>query len=178
MLPLSFLLCTYGRTISQCTHNDNYPGDQPSLVSCLILMDSQSCQTWLSQAVLLVTRFLNHSNTDIQVIMGTMDALDMYRCLEILEGCGVGPQARWLLRIYWGKCQWWRGWGGGTTGKRLREIGAWHRVTRFHLPYSMWWWMRWYATRWRWNYKKLRIGERGGMRVGTKLPYFTLITAW
>ena len=35
--------------------------------------------------------------------MGTMEALDRFRCLEILEGCGMGPQARWLLWIYWGK---------------------------------------------------------------------------
>ena len=30
-------------------------------------------------------------------------ALDSSRCLEILEGYGVGPQARWLLWTYWGK---------------------------------------------------------------------------
>ena len=29
------------------------------------------------------------------------DALDMSRCLEILEGYGVGPQSRRLLQIYW-----------------------------------------------------------------------------
>ena len=29
------------------------------------------------------------------------DALDRYRCLEILEGYGVGPQARKLLQTYW-----------------------------------------------------------------------------
>ena len=30
------------------------------------------------------------------------DALDRYRCLEIIEGCGVGPQACRILRTYWG----------------------------------------------------------------------------
>ena len=29
------------------------------------------------------------------------DALDRYRCLEILEGYGIGPQARKLLKTYW-----------------------------------------------------------------------------
>ena len=29
------------------------------------------------------------------------DALDRSRCLEILEGYGVGPSARRLLTIYW-----------------------------------------------------------------------------
>ena len=29
------------------------------------------------------------------------DALDSYRCLEILEGYGVGPQSRRLLQTYW-----------------------------------------------------------------------------
>ena len=31
------------------------------------------------------------------------DALDRYRILEILEGYGVGPRARRLLRTYWEK---------------------------------------------------------------------------
>ena len=31
------------------------------------------------------------------------NALYMYRCLEILEGYGVGPQARRLLQTYWGR---------------------------------------------------------------------------
>ena len=31
------------------------------------------------------------------------DALDRSRCLEILEGYGVGPRAQQLLRAYWGK---------------------------------------------------------------------------
>ena len=29
------------------------------------------------------------------------DALDRSRCLEILEGYGVGPNARRLLKTYW-----------------------------------------------------------------------------
>ena len=31
------------------------------------------------------------------------DALDRYRCLEFLEGCGVGPQSCRLLQTYWGR---------------------------------------------------------------------------
>ena len=31
------------------------------------------------------------------------DALERSRSLEILEGYGVGPRARPLLRTYWGK---------------------------------------------------------------------------
>ena len=31
------------------------------------------------------------------------DALDRFRSLEILEGYGVGPKTRGLLRTYWGK---------------------------------------------------------------------------
>ena len=31
------------------------------------------------------------------------DALDRSRCLEILEGYGVGPRACRLLRTYWGR---------------------------------------------------------------------------
>ena len=27
--------------------------------------------------------------------------LDRSRCLEILEGCGVGPQSRRILQTYW-----------------------------------------------------------------------------
>ena len=33
----------------------------------------------------------------------THDALDRSRFLDILEGYGVGPQSRRLLRAYWGK---------------------------------------------------------------------------
>ena len=29
------------------------------------------------------------------------DALERYRCLEILEGYGVGPSAKRLLTTYW-----------------------------------------------------------------------------
>ena len=54
MLPLSFLLCVYGRTIAQCPHNDKYPGDQPILVSCQLLLDSLIFQTRCSQVVILV----------------------------------------------------------------------------------------------------------------------------
>ena len=33
------------------------------------------------------------------------DDLDRSRCLDILEGCGVGPRALCLLRRYWGWIQ-------------------------------------------------------------------------
>ena len=29
------------------------------------------------------------------------DAFDRSRCLEILEGYGVGPRSCWILRTYW-----------------------------------------------------------------------------
>ena len=35
----------------------------------------------------------------------TYDALDRDRCLEIMEGCGVGPQDHHILREYW--CRLW-----------------------------------------------------------------------
>ena len=35
------------------------------------------------------------------VLHKACDALDRSRCLEILEGYCVGPQACWLLRTYW-----------------------------------------------------------------------------
>ena len=35
--------------------------------------------------------------------MDLTDALNRSRSLEILEGYGVGPQARRFLQVYWGK---------------------------------------------------------------------------
>ena len=43
------------------------------------------------------------------------DALDRSRSLEILEGYGVGPRARRLLRAYWGKSTM-VAWAGGYFG--------------------------------------------------------------
>ena len=37
MMHLSLIFFTYRHNITQCTHNDKYPSDQPSLVSFLIL---------------------------------------------------------------------------------------------------------------------------------------------
>ena len=51
------------------------------------------------------------------------DALDRSRCLEILEGCGVGPRARRLLRAYWGKMKMVAG-REVTTGTHLRALGV------------------------------------------------------
>ena len=33
------------------------------------------------------------------------DALDRYRCLEIMEGYGVGPQAFQILWVFWDRLQ-------------------------------------------------------------------------
>ena len=52
------------------------------------------------------------------------DALDRFRSLEILEGYGVGPQARRLLRAYWGKSTMvaWEGGYYGTGFKVARGV--------------------------------------------------------
>ena len=42
------------------------------------------------------------------------DALDRYRCLDILEGYGIGPRALHLLRRYWERIQMMAR-AGGTT---------------------------------------------------------------
>ena len=52
------------------------------------------------------------------------DALDRSRCLEILEGYGVGPRAQRLLRTYWGKMKMVARAGGyyGDTFKGARGV--------------------------------------------------------
>ena len=40
---------------------------------------------------------------DLPGLHKAYDALDRYRCLEILEGYGVGPRAWRLLMTFWGK---------------------------------------------------------------------------
>ena len=35
------------------------------------------------------------------------DSLDRSRCLDIMEGYGVGPNARRLLKTYWRRLTWW-----------------------------------------------------------------------
>ena len=52
------------------------------------------------------------------------DDLERSRSLEILEGYGVGPQARQLLRTYWGKSTMVAREGGGITGPVLRARGG------------------------------------------------------
>ena len=51
-------------------------------------------------------------------------ALDGSRCLEILEGYGVGPQACWILWTYWLRFSMVARTGGGYYRKLLRELGA------------------------------------------------------
>ena len=50
------------------------------------------------------------------------DALDRSRCLGILEGYGVGPGARRLLRNYWRRPPWWLE-REATTGLRSKGNG-------------------------------------------------------
>ena len=47
------------------------------------------------------------------------DALDRSRCLGILEGYGVGPGARWLLRNYWRRLTM-AAWSGGYYGAAFK----------------------------------------------------------
>ena len=47
------------------------------------------------------------------------EALDRSRCLDILEGYGVGPGARRLLKTTGAASPWWRG-QAVTTGRILR----------------------------------------------------------
>ena len=48
------------------------------------------------------------------------DALDRSRCLKILEGYGVGPNARRLLKNYWRRLTMVARLGGGITSRRLK----------------------------------------------------------
>ena len=68
------------------------------------------------------------------------DALDRYRCLEILEGYGVGPNARRLLKNYWQRLTMVAR-SGGYYGKAFKgERG----VTQGDplSPTILWWWAR------------------------------------
>ena len=70
------------------------------------------------------------------------DALDRSRCLEILEGYCVGPNARRLLKTYWRRLTMVAR-AGGYYGKDFKgEREAWCRATRCPQPYLMWWWTR------------------------------------
>ena len=48
------------------------------------------------------------------------DALDRSRCLEILEGYGVGPNARRLLKTYWRRLTMVAIAGGCISARRLK----------------------------------------------------------
>ena len=53
------------------------------------------------------------------------DALESYRCLEIMEGYGVGSRAYHLLCIYLGRLRMVaKAGGGGTTGLNSRASGS------------------------------------------------------
>ena len=56
-----------------------------------------------------------------QDLHNAYDALDMSRCLDILEGYGVGPRARGLLQTYWKRLTMVERAGGGTMGLHSRE---------------------------------------------------------
>ena len=64
-------------------------------------------------------------------------ALDRSRCLEILEGYGVGPNARRLLTIYWRYLTMVARAGGYYGTSFGEEIGV-TQDTRCPPPYSMW----------------------------------------
>ena len=42
-----------------------------------------------------------HINLGAYLLNHSIEALDRSRCLDILEGYGVGPQSRRLLQTYW-----------------------------------------------------------------------------
>ena len=69
------------------------------------------------------------------------DALDRSKCLEILEGCGVGPSARRLLMTYWRRLTMVAR-SGGYYGKAFKGERGVTRATRCPPPYLMWWWTR------------------------------------
>ena len=72
-------------------------------------------------------------------------ALDRSRCLEILEGCGVGAQAFRILRTYWSRLT-----VVARTGRYYRAVfkGAWGVTQGDPLSptISMWWWIWWCIT--------------------------------
>ena len=73
------------------------------------------------------------------------ESLDRSRCLEILEGYGVGPQTCQLLRTYWSRLKIVAR-AGGYYGASF--TGAWV-VTQgepISPTISMWWCMKWFVT--------------------------------
>ena len=105
------------------------------------------------------------------------DALDRSRSLEILEEYGVGPRVRRLLRTYWGKSMMVAR-AGGYYGNGFKGARGVTQATHCHPPSSTWWWMRWFATGLRWQWRRHRRGGRGGRKAGTRPPSSTWTTAW
>ena len=68
-------------------------------------------------------------------------ALDRSRCLEILEGYGVGPRARELLQTYWHRLTMVARVGGyyGTAFRGERGVTQGNPLSPTFL---MWWWTR------------------------------------
>ena len=52
---------------------------------------------WINQLAALREEFLYVICLDLHK---AYDALDRYRCLDILEGSGVGPRSRQILQTY------------------------------------------------------------------------------
>ena len=69
------------------------------------------------------------------------DALDRPRCLEILEGYGVGPKARRLLQTYWHRLTMVSQAGGYYRTSFGGERGV-TQATCCPPQFSMWWWTR------------------------------------
>ena len=95
------------------------------------------------------------------------DALERSRCLEILEGYGVGTHACRLLQTYWSRLKMWQG-REGITRRHSRVLRK-RRDTCFPPPNSMWWWIRWCVT------ARRRDSVRGGIQetddgIGTCVP--------
>ena len=65
------------------------------------------------------------------------DALVSSRCLDILEGYGVGPSARRLLKTYWRRLTVVAR-AGGYYGEAFKGLGGLRRATRCPPQYSMW----------------------------------------
>ena len=73
------------------------------------------------------------------------DALDKSRCLDILEGYGVGLQSRRMFQSCWRRLTILAR-AGVTMGRPLRGEKGLHRAIRCPPPYLMWWWTRLSAT--------------------------------
>ena len=65
------------------------------------------------------------------------DALDRSRCLDILDGYGVGPSARSLLTPYWRRLTIVAR-AGGYYGEEFKGARGVHRATHCPPQYSMW----------------------------------------